>query len=59
MFRITGLIRAGQMKWEERPLWYDAYVLFPPHNEPIWDRKWPKHTDEIRELFYAEDIERG
>ncbi|KAI6190182.1 28S ribosomal protein S23, mitochondrial [Aphelenchoides bicaudatus] len=57
--RITGLIRSGKMKWEERPLWYDAYVTYPPYEEPIWDRKWPKHTEEVRELFYEEDVERA
>lgn len=47
------------MRWEERPLWYDSYVLYPPHDEPVWDRKWPKHADKVRELFYKEDEERG
>jgi hypothetical protein len=23
------------MKWEDRPLWYDAFVQFPPFESPI------------------------
>jgi hypothetical protein len=47
------------MKWEDRPIWYDPYVLYPPFDEPVWDRKWPKHADEVRQLFYREDLERA
>lgn len=54
--RINGLIRSGQLKWEDRPLWYDAYVLFPPFNEPVGNKKFPKHNEAVRDLFYSEDV---
>ncbi|KAK0417001.1 hypothetical protein QR680_012788 [Steinernema hermaphroditum] len=58
-FRVTGLIRSGQLKWENRPLWYDVYAAVPPLREPNWDAKWPKHSESVRELLYEEDIIRA
>lgn len=49
-FRITGLMRSGQLKWEERPLWYDAYVMFPPFETPIGDKKYPKHKETVPDI---------
>ncbi|VDP13653.1 unnamed protein product [Onchocerca flexuosa] len=50
-FRVTGLLRSGQMKWKERPLWYDVYVANPPQTELSADASLP-----IRKLYYKEDI---
>jgi hypothetical protein len=47
------------LKWEERPLWYDAYVLVPPFNEPVGDKKFPKHDEPVRDIFYQEDLRRS
>uniref|UniRef100_A0A0N4Z711 Small ribosomal subunit protein mS23 n=1 Tax=Parastrongyloides trichosuri TaxID=131310 RepID=A0A0N4Z711_PARTI len=58
-YRITGLLRSGQMQWKDRPLWYDVYAACPPYNEPIWDMKMPKHGEPIRPIYYEEDIQRA
>ncbi|XP_058813563.1 small ribosomal subunit protein mS23 [Topomyia yanbarensis] len=51
--RTQGLLRAGAMKWEDRPLWYDVVAAFPPKEEPRFDRPAPKVK--VRSIFYAED----
>lgn len=58
-FRVTGLIRAGHLKWEQRPLWYDVYAAVPPLREPIWDAKFPKEGEPVRKIFYEEDLLRA
>uniref|UniRef100_A0A915BH13 Small ribosomal subunit protein mS23 n=1 Tax=Parascaris univalens TaxID=6257 RepID=A0A915BH13_PARUN len=58
-FRVTGLIRAGHLKWEQRPLWYDVYVAVPPLREPVWDAKFPKENEPVQKIFYEEDILRA
>uniref|UniRef100_A0A0K0EHI2 Small ribosomal subunit protein mS23 n=1 Tax=Strongyloides stercoralis TaxID=6248 RepID=A0A0K0EHI2_STRER len=58
-YRITGLIRSGQIKWKDRPIWYDVYASHPPYHEPIWNAKMPKHGEPVRPIFYPEDIERA
>ena len=57
--RITNLIRSGKIRWQDRPLWYDAYVAHPPFFEPAWNIKLPKHGEEVRKIFYHEDVERA
>uniref|UniRef100_A0A914VZ57 Small ribosomal subunit protein mS23 n=1 Tax=Plectus sambesii TaxID=2011161 RepID=A0A914VZ57_9BILA len=57
--RVTGLIRSGVIKWEDRPLWYDVYAAHPPHREPVWDYKAPKHDQPVRQIFYKEDTIRA
>ncbi|KAH7730262.1 Protein MRPS-23 [Aphelenchoides avenae] len=58
-FEVTGLIRAGHLKWEDRPLWYDVYAALPPYEEPIWDLKYAKHGEPVRKIFYPEDTVRA
>ncbi|KAG5680438.1 hypothetical protein PVAND_009946 [Polypedilum vanderplanki] len=55
--RVTGLLRAGAMKWEDRPLFYDIYTAFPPIKENVYMEEAPKIK--VREIFYAEDQERA
>ncbi|VDM10633.1 unnamed protein product [Wuchereria bancrofti] len=50
-YRVTGLLRSSQLKWKERPLWYDVYIANPPHTETSADKSFP-----IRKLYYKEDI---
>ena len=67
-FRVTGLIRSGQLQWNDRPLWYfilslillcffryDVYAAAPPLTPPDWNVKLPKYDDPVRKLFYKED----
>jgi len=56
--RASGLLRAGAVKWENRPLWYDCYVAFPPAVEPKFDRL-PLLEEPLPELFYPEDAVRA
>jgi len=51
--RTTGLLKAGGIKYPDRPLWYDIYRVFPPKYEPHVDRESEKK--EIMEIFYKED----
>ncbi|KAL3068845.1 hypothetical protein niasHT_005634 [Heterodera trifolii] len=57
--RILGLIIAGHLKWEQRPLWFDAYVAHSPHYEPKWDIKMPKRDEPLPQIFYQEDLIRA
>lgn len=52
-------MRGGKLEWKNRPLWYDAYVAFPPFDEPKWNLKMEKHDELVRKIFYQEDIQRG
>lgn len=55
--RTAGLLRAGAMKEEDKPLWFDVYEAFPPKDEPRFDR--PASSIPIREIFYEEDVVRA
>ncbi|CAH1405722.1 unnamed protein product [Nezara viridula] len=55
--RITGLIRAGSMSLEDRPLWYEVYQAFPPKYPPRYDR--PAPVEPVRNIFYPEDVIRA
>lgn len=55
--RVTGLIRSGAMKMEERPIWYDLYKIFPPAEEPKYDRR--ATNVPIKNIFYEEDTIRS
>ena len=57
MCRISGLLRAGAMKWEDRPLFYDIYTAFPPLEEIKYMEE-PVKT-KVRTIFYEEDKERA
>ncbi|CAJ0941674.1 unnamed protein product, partial [Mesorhabditis belari] len=54
-FRVTGLIRSGQLHWSDRPLWYDVYVSSPPLTPPVWNVKMDRHDEPLRKIFYEED----
>ncbi|KAK6728669.1 hypothetical protein RB195_005985 [Necator americanus] len=58
-YRITGLIRSGQLVWAERPLWYDVYIAHPPLEAHDWNTKHPKYDEPVRKIFYSEDIVRA
>ncbi|GMR42543.1 hypothetical protein PMAYCL1PPCAC_12738, partial [Pristionchus mayeri] len=58
-FRVTALIRSGQMKWADRPVWYDVYVAHPPLTAPDWNVQLPKHNEPVRKIFYEEDVVRA
>jgi small subunit ribosomal protein S23 len=34
--RLSGLLKEGIIKFEDRPLWYDVYKAFPPEREPVY-----------------------
>ncbi|XP_046994833.1 probable 28S ribosomal protein S23, mitochondrial [Schistocerca americana] len=51
--RVTGLLKSGAMKNEDRPIWYDVYKSFPPKYEPTFSR--PAPNVPIRNIFYPED----
>lgn len=53
-FRVTGLLEAGAMKPNDKPIWYNVYAAFPPKLEPRFDR--PVQNVPVRNIFYEEDI---
>ncbi|CAG9804221.1 unnamed protein product [Chironomus riparius] len=55
--RVSGLIRAGALKWEDRPLFYDIYTAFPPLKEHKYKEDPP--NIKLRNIFYEEDKERA
>ncbi|XP_075150211.1 mitochondrial ribosomal protein S23 [Haematobia irritans] len=55
--RVSGLLRSGAMKPEDKPLWYDIYETFPPKLEPRFDRPAPQIA--IKNIFYEEDTIRA
>lgn len=60
--RVTGLIRSGVLRWNERPLWYDVYSAHPPAEPPEFTRQLPPELDEHPEpmpIYYREDFIRA
>jgi len=53
--RMTGLLRTGAVKYEERPLWYDVYRVFPPKYEPRYERE-IEECGEVQPVLYDEDL---
>ncbi|KAK3781680.1 hypothetical protein RRG08_043590 [Elysia crispata] len=49
--RLTGLLRSGAIKEEDRPIWYDVVKAFPPRPKPP-----PKQN--IPNILYPEDFVR-
>ncbi|XP_040183918.1 28S ribosomal protein S23, mitochondrial-like [Rana temporaria] len=60
--RTRDLIRAGVIKQNEKPIWYDVYAAFPPKREPSYvspPKRRPKPVDNVPAIFYKEDIIRA
>ncbi|XP_073674310.1 small ribosomal subunit protein mS23 isoform X2 [Garra rufa] len=57
--RVRDLMRAGVIKREERPVWYDVYAAFPPKREPLYEkpmRPLKIHSaDAVPAILYKED----
>uniref|UniRef100_A0A8C0Y108 Small ribosomal subunit protein mS23 n=1 Tax=Cyprinus carpio TaxID=7962 RepID=A0A8C0Y108_CYPCA len=57
--RVRDLMRAGVIKHEERPIWFDVYAAFPPKREPLYEkavRPLKIHAaDNVPEILYKED----
>uniref|UniRef100_A0A0N5APW3 Small ribosomal subunit protein mS23 n=1 Tax=Syphacia muris TaxID=451379 RepID=A0A0N5APW3_9BILA len=58
-YRVTGLLRGNQMKWNQRPLWYDIYAMYPPLLDTGWNAKFPKEKEPVNSILYAEDVVRA
>lgn len=56
--RVTGLLKSGAMKHEDRPIFYEIYKAFPPLKEPKYAQPVDKKLV-IKPIFYAEDQERA
>ncbi|KAM9320051.1 small ribosomal subunit protein mS23 [Gastrophryne carolinensis] len=60
--RTRDLMRAGVIKQNEKPVWYDVYAAFPPKREPTYvspPKRRPKPTDNIPAILYSEDVIRA
>ncbi|XP_053552991.1 28S ribosomal protein S23, mitochondrial [Bombina bombina] len=60
--QVRDLLRAGVIKQNEKPVWYDVYAAFPPKREPLYEIPvWRslKSPDNIPEILYKEDAIRA
>ncbi|CAB3371154.1 Hypothetical predicted protein [Cloeon dipterum] len=48
--RVRGLLKAGALRPEDKPIWYDIYEAFPPKNLASAESNKP-----LRQILYAED----
>ncbi|XP_072271393.1 small ribosomal subunit protein mS23 isoform X2 [Pyxicephalus adspersus] len=60
--RTRDLLRAGVVKQNKKPLWYDVYAAFPPKREPTYvgpPKRRQKPVDNVSAIFYHEDAIRA
>ncbi|KAM4794847.1 small ribosomal subunit protein mS23 [Rhinophrynus dorsalis] len=60
--RVRDLLRAGVMKPNEKPVWYDVYAAFPPKREPLYEkpaRRMRNPPDNVPTILYKEDVIRA
>lgn len=59
MKRVRDLMRAGVIKQEEKPIWFDVYAAFPPKREPLYEKPVrplkKRAADTVPEILYKED----
>ncbi|XP_043114188.1 28S ribosomal protein S23, mitochondrial isoform X2 [Puntigrus tetrazona] len=58
--RVRDLMRAGVIKHEEKPIWFDVYAAFPPKREPLYVKpvrslRKRAAADTVPEILYKED----
>ncbi|XP_056412301.1 28S ribosomal protein S23, mitochondrial isoform X2 [Hyla sarda] len=56
------LMRAGVIKQNEKPIWYDVYAAFPPKREPTYEKplnRRNKLPDNVPSILYSEDVIRA
>ncbi|XP_021945794.1 probable 28S ribosomal protein S23, mitochondrial [Folsomia candida] len=53
--RTAGLIKSKAVKYQDRPVWYDVYRVFPPKYEPHIDREPSITVEQIPNILYKED----
>ncbi|KAM3934575.1 small ribosomal subunit protein mS23 isoform 1-T2 [Leptodactylus fuscus] len=60
--RTRDLMRAGVIKQNEKPIWYDVYATFPPKREPTYEKplnRRNKMPDNVPAILYSEDVIRA
>ncbi|KAM5179955.1 small ribosomal subunit protein mS23 [Mantella aurantiaca] len=60
--RTQNLIRAGVIKHNVKPIWYDVYAVFPPKREPTYlspPKRRQKLVENVPAIFYHEDVIRA
>ncbi|XP_044142914.1 28S ribosomal protein S23, mitochondrial [Bufo gargarizans] len=60
--RTRDLMRAGVIKRNEKPIWYDVYAAFPPKREPTYEKplnRRNKLPDNVPAILYSEDVIRA
>lgn len=50
---MSGLLRTGGVKEENKPIWFEIWKAFPPKVDPVLDR--PEDNTPVRPIFYPED----
>uniref|UniRef100_A0A8C5LKT4 Small ribosomal subunit protein mS23 n=1 Tax=Leptobrachium leishanense TaxID=445787 RepID=A0A8C5LKT4_9ANUR len=59
--RVRDLLRAGVIKQNEKPIWFDVYTAFPPKREPAYEKPCTRRVveDNVPAIFYKEDLIRA
>ncbi|XP_018102476.1 28S ribosomal protein S23, mitochondrial-like [Xenopus laevis] len=60
--RVRDLLRAGIIKQNEKPVWYDVYAAFPPKRDPLYEKPLRRKritSDNVPSILYKEDIIRA
>jgi small subunit ribosomal protein S23 len=52
---MQGLLKSKAIKYQDRPVWYDIYRVFPPKCEPYVEREPLKSVEDIPNILYKED----
>lgn len=50
---MSGLLRTGGVKEENKPIWFEIWKAFPPKVDPVLDR--PVDEKPLRQILYPED----
>ncbi|XP_075446176.1 small ribosomal subunit protein mS23 isoform X1 [Ascaphus truei] len=60
--RVRDLLRAGVMKPDQKPVWFDIYAAFPPKREPLYEKPAKRilnPPDNVPVILYTEDVIRA
>lgn len=50
---MSGLLRTGAVKEQNKPIWYEIWKAFPPKVDPVVDREVDERP--LRQIYYPED----
>ena len=57
LIRVEGMLKAGGLSYEDRPIWFTVYKAFPPQVSPSYHRE-ACHKPVVN-ILYPEDLVRA